>query len=79
MKTSRFVFADSVCVIICFLILSLRWKMCYKFSLKIPKHVIITQRSASDSNAAGPVRSTIANKTVIFFGATSSGQKAGFT
>ena len=49
----------------CLLLLRLRGKIFYEFSLKTPQHVIITQRSASESNAAGPVRSTIANKTVI--------------
>ena len=34
------------------------WKMFYKFSLKTPQRVLITQRSASEPKAAGPVRST---------------------
>ena len=50
-------FADSARMIVCFY-LSLRWKMFYKFSLKHPQCVLITQRSASESKAAGPVRST---------------------
>ena len=40
----------------CVILLNLRWEMFYKFSLKTPQRVIITQRSASESNA-GPVRS----------------------
>ena len=42
----------------CLPLLSLRWKMFYKFSLKTPQRVIITQRSASEPKAASLVRST---------------------
>ena len=61
----------------CLLLPRLRGKIFYKFSLKTPQHVIITQRSASESNAVGPVRLTIANKTYV--GVTSSGQNARIT
>ena len=55
-KTSGFVFSwQRTCD--CLLLLSLRWKMFYKFSLKTPQLVIITQHSASEPKAAGPVRS----------------------
>ena len=53
---SGFVFADSARD--CLLLLSLRWKMFYKCSLKTPQRVIRTKRFASEIKAAGPVRST---------------------
>ena len=56
-KTSGFLSADSARMIVCFY-LSLTWKMFYKFPLKTPQRVLITQRSASEIKAAGPVRST---------------------
>ena len=54
---SGFVFADSARVIVCFY-LSLSWNMFYKIHLKTSQRVIITQRSASGSKAAGPVGTT---------------------
>ena len=51
-KTSGFVFADSARVIVCFYLVSDE----DKFSLKTPQCFIITQHSASEPKAPGPVR-----------------------
>ena len=56
-KTSGFVFADSTHVVVCFYLVS-DGRCSINFSLKTPQSVIITQRSASEPKAAGPVRST---------------------
>ena len=56
-KTYGFVFAESARVIVCFY-LSLGWTMFYKFSLKTPQRVLITQCSASEPKVACPVGST---------------------